>query len=315
MIKLALAVTVLSVAVAAQEIPLINLVPADAAVIGGIHVDKTAASPFGAFLLSQVHDGDSDFQQFISATGFDPRRDLREVVFASGAQAPGPGLVLARGVFNGPQLLQAAKGKTNGTISSYSGVDLLEYTQGRRTSGLAIINGSLAIAGNSTLVRAALDRRSGNPVAGPLTPQAQTASDTYDAWIVSNGQFSKTAPAVAATPNRRRSVIPGNAGQILQAVTQTSGGLVFGSVVHFDGQAIARSEKDAQALVDVARLATGLIQLNGSGNPDLLKLQPVLDSLKVTAQGTTVKFEASIAESDLENILQSGKNVRAASIR
>src|ERR1051325_9305106 len=110
MIRFTLAMAALAVSAFAAEPTLISLVPAEATVIGGIHVDSTVSSPFGQFILSQVNQGDKDFQEMIAATGFDPRQDLREIVFASASQqAKGPGLILARGVFNGPQILSAVE--------------------------------------------------------------------------------------------------------------------------------------------------------------------------------------------------------------
>jgi len=318
MIKFAFAVVTLGIGALAAEVPLINIVPAEATVIGGIHVDKTISSSFGAYLLSQVNENDQHFREFVSATNFDPRHDLREVVFASTGQSKGPGVVVARGVFNGPQILAAVKAKSNGTQTTYNGVPLVEHAQGTRTTAVAVIDGSLAIAGDGVLVRAALDRRSGDAAAGALAGKAVTASSNYDAWVVTNGQYHPAAAAVpgAVAPGRRQTGLPAVSGVALQGVLETSGGVVFGSsVVRFGGQALTRSEKDAQALVDVVRFAAGMIQLNGGNNPGFQKLQPILDSLDVKATGTTVTFAASANESDLEQLMQPKRVRKTASVR
>jgi len=299
----------LSIAATAAEVPLITLVPDTANVIGGIHVDKTTASPFGAYILSQLNDSDQDFRNMISATGFDPRRDLRELVFASVGQAKGPGLVLAHGVFNGPQILAAVKAKGGGTVTSYQGIDILEHSQGNRTRALAFSDGSLAMAGDSALVRAAIDRRD-TATQGSLAAKATVASGNYDAWIVTNGAYNPALTAAAGSA--KRPGLPGVAGPALQSIVETSGGLTFGSLVQFNGEALTRSEKDAQALVDVARFVTSLIQLNGPGNAEFQKLQPVLDSLVVKANGSTVQFSASINETDLESLIKTSRPPRAA---
>ena len=53
---------------------------------------------------------DADFNKFVAATGFDPRRDLTEVIVASvDGQHNGHGLVVAHGTFNVPKLAVAGE--------------------------------------------------------------------------------------------------------------------------------------------------------------------------------------------------------------
>jgi hypothetical protein len=306
MIRNLFTIVVLAVSTLAAETPLIDLVPSGATVIGGVHVDRTAGSPFGQFILSRMNESHKDIQKFIDATGFDPRRDLRELVFASAAEPKGPGLILGRGVFNGPQILAAAATK-GGTQTTYKGVDLVETPGGKRTGALAVIDGSLAIAGDPALVRAAIDRRSTTAPASPLIPKATALSGAYDAWVVASGQFR---PPVTAAPGSNRPNMPGSAA--MQGIVETSGGLTFGAVVRFDGQAVTRSDKDALALVDVIHFLSSMVQVNGSQNPDVQKLQPVLDSLDVKAEANIVKVSVAIPQSDLEQIVKPKRSIRAA---
>jgi hypothetical protein len=95
--------------------------------------------------------------------------------------------------------------------------------------------------------------------------------------------------------------MPGSAG--LQGIVETSGGVTFGATIQFAGEALTRSDKDAQALVDVVKFITSMMQMN-STNPDTQKLQPILDSLQVSAQGTTVKMSFSIPQMELERLVQ-----------
>src|SRR5688572_3534789 len=158
----AVAVILLAVSTALGADPaLLALVPADAKVIGGINVDRTAGSPFGQFLLSKVNEDDGGFQKFVTATGFDPRRDLREIVFA-GTTIPGQkgnGLVAARGSFNAAQIFAAAKAE-GATTTIYKGVELLQHKADR--GGFAILDGSIAIAGDDAGLKRAIDQRSGS---------------------------------------------------------------------------------------------------------------------------------------------------------
>jgi hypothetical protein len=55
-----------------------------------------------------------------------------------------------------------------------------------------------------------------------------------------------------------------------------------------------------------------MVQVNGSQNPDVQKLQPVLDSLEVKAEANIVKVSVAIPQSDLEQIVKPKRSIRAA---
>src|ERR1700728_74028 len=78
---------------------LLNLVMPDATVVSGMNVDQSVTSPFGQYILSQMQFNDSKFLQFISSTGFDPRKDLHEILAATPSTAHSV-LILGRGEFN-----------------------------------------------------------------------------------------------------------------------------------------------------------------------------------------------------------------------
>src|SRR5690349_1860669 len=84
---------------------LLGLVGPDAKVIVGANVDRVKTSPFGQFMLSEIQINERDFQNLLAATGFDPRRDLREVLAVSDNTAKNAhGLVGARGAFDDTKL-------------------------------------------------------------------------------------------------------------------------------------------------------------------------------------------------------------------
>ena len=62
---------------------LLNLVPSGSKALSGVQVDKSKDSPFGQYLLNRMQDGDSGFENFVQSTGFDPRRDVQELLFAA----------------------------------------------------------------------------------------------------------------------------------------------------------------------------------------------------------------------------------------
>src|SRR6202167_523489 len=80
---------------------LLNLVMPDATVVSGMNVAQSVTSPFGQYILSQMQSNDTGFLQFISSTGFDPRKDLLKILAAtpSTGAATHSALILGRGVF------------------------------------------------------------------------------------------------------------------------------------------------------------------------------------------------------------------------
>src|ERR1700681_827461 len=86
----------------AADPSLLSLVMPDAKVIAGARVDQAKTSPFGMYVLTHLQLDDPDFQKFVAVTGFDPRRDVRELLVASNSAQYDPShwLVLAKGTFN-----------------------------------------------------------------------------------------------------------------------------------------------------------------------------------------------------------------------
>ncbi|HYO84651.1 MAG TPA: hypothetical protein VES20_24830 [Bryobacteraceae bacterium] len=299
MIRHIAALTLAASAALAANGPLLTFIPPDAKVVGGIHVDRTLSSAFGRFVISQMNDSSSDFNRFIEATGFDPRRDLREMVFASADTSRKSGVVIARGVFNGPQIVAYARSH-GGTVSSYNGVEIVSAKDGRQT--VAIFDGDTAVAGDDRFVRYAIDQRNATAAAtAPLFAKAANLRSRYDGWVIAAGIFTPGIPG-ARTP------VPPAA--VMQGIEETSGGVEFGTVVRVTGEAITRSDKDAQALVDVMRFVIGMAQGAASSNPEAKLLEPLFTNLNLRAEASVVKLSLSIPEADLEQLMKSTRGAR-----
>src|SRR5690349_13946973 len=74
----------------AADPQLVALLMPDAKVVGGINVDQAKATPFGQYVLTEMQQATQDkkLQEFIATTGFDPSRDVHELLMAS--NSPGP---------------------------------------------------------------------------------------------------------------------------------------------------------------------------------------------------------------------------------
>src|SRR2546423_6971812 len=139
---------------AAADTQLMGLVMPDAKVMCGINLDQAKTSPFAQYVLAHIAaTPDQQFQQLVDSTGFDPRRDVSEILFATSADPANPSSVLlARGTFNLTQIKAAAQ--THGAIiSDYKGATLFTHPPNPAEAhphamGAAFLNGTLAIAGD-----------------------------------------------------------------------------------------------------------------------------------------------------------------------
>ena len=284
----------------AADTSLLSLVSPDVQVVAGIHVDRSTGSQFGQFVLKQMQRQDADFNKFLLATGFDPRRDLTEVIVSSAdVQQKGHGLVLARGTFDIAKLTGQAKLR-GGSITNYKDVQVIA---GKSDGWIAFLDSGTAALGNADLVRTAIDRRGAGVGIDPkLAAKVNEVSAKYDAWMVSIAPMSKFPGTL---PDQHMNGVIN--GAMMQGIEQASGGVVFGSNVQIFGEALMRSEKDATALADVVRFLAGMVQMNRE-KPDVAKLAVVLDSMILQATANTLTFSLSVPESDLEQIVKPARN-------
>ena len=163
----ALTLAIQATAFSAADPGLLRLVMPDAKVIAGLEVQQTKNSLFGQYVLSHMQVEDAGFKKFIAQTGFDPRRDVTEIVMASNWEQSTPQsrwLVAARGSFNVPQITSAAKAN-GGTITDFQGVGILTYSEEGKPeveSGIAFFDSSSAVMGDVASVQAAIQRKQSN---------------------------------------------------------------------------------------------------------------------------------------------------------
>lgn len=298
----------MSLPMAAADPAMLKAVMPDAEFVAGADIDKVMNSPFGQFALSKIGAEEDKLQKMIEMTGFDPRRDLREVLVASkNLNGKGNAVVMVRGTFDSAKLTAAAS-LHGAVLNSYNGVTIFALNPKKESEGVVALLSGMAIGGPVEDVKAAVDRfQDGKSVAPAITAQASAASAKWDAWAVSNGTPSKFAGAVS-NPNLGGAL----KGEVLQAITQTSGGVRFGANVEIGGEAVMRSEQDAAALVDVYKFLMSMVQMNAPKTGAVASpIQSLFGSASVTASGVTVKFTAQMPQSELEKLLLSGRQTTA----
>lgn len=289
-------------ACAAVDPSLLNLVMPDAKIISGIQVDKSKASPFGKYVLSQMQTNDENFTKFVADTHFDPTRDLSELLIATAGTSDKPVfLVVGRGVFDTARILNTATA-SGATSSSYNGIPLLsESSSNMEAHAVAFLDGSTAAMGTLTAVKDAIDRRIAPKSLLPaaIAGRVTELSNTYDAWFLSTGPVTDFFAGKFADPNLNGAM----QGNLLQAVKQASGGIRFGATaVQIEGQAVTRSTQDATALSDVVRFVAGLVQMNKDSNAEAQKVASLLDTMTLGVSGSAMNLSLSIPEDVVEKL-------------
>jgi hypothetical protein len=289
---------------------LLNLVMPDATVVSGVNVAQSVTSPFGQHILSQMQSNDTGFLQFISATGFDPRKDLLEIVAAtpSTASTTHSALILGRGVFQ-PAMIIGAATEQGGVVTNYRGFSLIGPPAGQSGDAIALtfLDGSTAAMGDPVSVKSAVDRKiAGSTFSGTLAQAAVTVSASNSAWFATNTPLSDFM-------STRQSGNLGGVAQsgLLQSIQQASGGVQFGSAaVTVSADAVTASPQNAQSLVDVLKFFVSMITGNANAPANVAS---IASSAQFTVNGSTAHISLMLAETQVEQLLmpQAGqKNAR-----
>lgn len=292
----------------AADPQMLNLLMPDAKVVAGVNVQQAMATPFGQYVLSLIAPQDQQIQSLATQIGFDPRRDVSELLVASTGAPAHAGLVLARGNFD-PAKIAAAATLAGVKSETYGGVTILEQQPKLPadapaaavamvpTVGLAFLDSSLVVAGDVANVKAAIDRRTAASILpAALLTQVNQWSLSQDAWVVD------IAPLASLTPPAGAPKLPGGAqATAFQAIQQAASGVKFGTIVVVTAQAQADTAENATAMAGVLQLLANLAQAQAAQNPGAAAL---LKSLMVTAQGNTLKIAMSLPQDQLQQVIK-----------
>ncbi len=282
----------------AADPALLSLIPKDPLMIAGVDVTRAKASPFGQRILAEMKDEDKNFRELVESTGFDPRRDLREAILATDGKTGENTVILARGSFD-PSKISAFLRAKGAVPSVYNGVEL--WADGKKANpdgSIAIVDSSLAIFGKDAAVRAAVDRRSASGSALSADLQKRIAEwSVNDAWIITTAPFGE----LGVNKDGQNRVMP--AGIAPNAIRSAGAGVRFGQDILVSGEALTRSEQDAQALADVFRFVVSMIRLNAD-KPQASEALKVADSLQLALNGASLRFSLTVPEETLDKMMQ-----------
>lgn len=293
--------TAFSGALSAADPQLLNLVMPDAKVLAGVNVEQAKGTQFGQYVLNQLQSQDTHMQQLVALTGFDPRRDVRELLVASDGVPQGKtGLALARGNFDAAKIAAAAT--LHGVVTEvYNGITILEEPK-KQSMGIAFLDATTVAAGDIASIKGAIDRLK-NPQSLPaaVAVKVNQWSNSQDAWGIITVPPASMAPAGRAGPPPHAMML--NAGQNVQAA---AGGVKFGALVVFSGEAECDTAPNATALGDVAKLLINMAQMQAGQDPNAAAL---IKSVNVTASGNVVKISASLPQDVFQQMLQPQKKM------
>jgi hypothetical protein len=293
-------------ALASVDNGLLALVPTGAKIIGAVDITHARGSEFGQYLLAKAQAEDAHFQEMITETGFDPRRDLQSVLFATSGPDGTPGepksfAILARGNFDQNKIKAAATAKGGATISTYGGVDIIVHGKdaGDRTA-IGFLDTGVAVMADVNTLKQMIDNRAAPTILDPdLKSKIQSIGSANDAWFVS---------MVGGANFLSEHAGPQGMGQAkaLQGVVASSGGVKLGATIDTTFDAVTRSDRDAQSLSDVIRFMASMVQMQRQSDPKAGLLANALDGMTLQNTGAAVHLAVSLPEKSLEQLADSG---------
>jgi len=280
---------------------LLNLVMPDAKVVAGVNVQQAKGTPFGQYILNQMQTADAHMQELVALTGFDPRRDVNELLVASNGVPQGKtGLALARGSFDVDRITGAAT--QHGAVTEvYGNATIIEDP--KQEGGIAFLNSTTVAAGDIASVKGAIDRQTmAQPLPAAILVKINQWS-TQDAWGIA------AVPPASLAPAERKTGAPNNPmfGAI-QAVQHSAGGVKFGGNVVFKAEATCDTAQNAQTLGDLVKLMVNLAQMQAGTDPNAAAL---IKSVTANASGNLLSVSASLPEDMFIQIVQSGHGPRS----
>jgi len=250
----------------AADSAMLDLVPPGASFVIGVRTRNVFESAMAKAMTDEMRKASLELNQIMSLTGFDPFRDVDELLVAAmGEGKNAPGLIIVRGRF------EAARKKAGGT--PYKGVSI----SGSMKSATAFLDDSTMIAGDRPVVRAAIDGR-GKGADAALREKITDLAGRYD--IYGFGKLPEGA------------VPAGAAGSAAKGIEQFQFGINVARGIDFNAEIRARTDQDAQSINQAVQLVTAMMTQQ-QGTADIAR------NLSVKMNGRTLRLAVNIPEDEL----------------
>ena len=170
---------------------------------------------------------------------------------------------------------------------------------------MAFLDATTVAAGDIASVKGAIDRlKTPQSLPAAVLVKVNQWSNSQDAWGITTVPPSSLAPAGAVKAGAPNPMM--NAGQNVQSA---AGGVKFGALVVFSGEAECDTAQNATTLGDVVKLLINLAQMQAGQDPTAAAL---IKSVSVTASGNVVKIMASLPQDVFQQMLQPQKKMGPA---
>jgi hypothetical protein len=278
-------------AIPAADTTLTDLFPAGTKIVFGINVRALVESPMAQAALTQAkarvqsQTPAADWLKLAALAGFDPLRDIDEVLMATNGEGQNPpALIVASGRFDVARLAGGAK--------LYHDVPILGGD--KPTDGVvALLSGTTALAGDRPTVLAAIDHLgNGAQIDGAMAIHIAAARARYDVWGMGDRPEGFVAPAPQASALESIDRF-----QFGMSVTH---GLELGAEVH------ARSAKDADQILATVGMVQAMIKSQ----------QPAANGAKIEvhSENGTIKLSVAVSEAEVLKAVQMQTSGQAQAI-
>ena len=263
---------------------LLDLAPANSRILFGVNVPAALGSPLGQQIFKRVLANNPAIDRYGTTLGFDPKRDLKELVFAASGSSSKLfhyDLIVARGSFRPDRFMTVANLAGAKTVK-VNGKDIVTPPASALHTSFAFVDASTLLLGSPEILRAALSQPPGSSPA--TTKKALAASAANDAWFATGTPVSQ----LLTTP-RSPAFLP-----FLDLVRESAGGMKFhGAQSTLSVDATTRSDVDALTIAGVLRTAAQSLH-----NPRTSELR----NAQFTVTGATLHGTINIMEADLERM-------------
>jgi hypothetical protein len=273
--RLWIAVPLLAAAAMAADQPLAEYAPPDTRMVFGFRMRTIVDAMESQGLAAEVHDKVVALLAGTPFAGFDPLKDLDEVLVTTSGQGQNPpALAVLVGRFDVARLGKSA--------TQYRGVPIIESP--KTPDGLlALLDGTTALAGTPAVVRAAIDARGGaGHMPAELLARCQALRSRYDIWGAANPIPKTAQPGAEADP--------------FQSVDRFEFGAALRHGLEATAEIHVRSRQDAEKLASTLRLFEAMFKSQqSSANGTRVDLQMKNGTLKVAVNIPAAELKKAVA--------------------
>lgn len=303
------------------ERSLLALLPPDATTLVGVDVERLKQTAvYRRFeeenrITGSI--GDSHFNDFMAATGFDPRRDVQELliaalpVAASADPSASQFVAVARGQFNVGAIGRKLR-QEKAVVENYRGFEVFSSKRRaepprsrnqspREPGAFTFLDEKTALAGTRGALLAAIDRKAGG---GPsllsnaaLLGRAQTIGATSQVWAVSESPGEVVTRALP----KDNSVQSSNFARIFAGMKNSTFALDLMNGLDLRAAGVCKTPEDAKTLGDAARGFVAIGRLTVSQKEP--ELMAVFDGIRVEERNTELDISVRVDPANFEKLL------------